>query len=141
VVVSGQTVLVPTRAVLAAARSVPDPSVERYGSSSTTHVVRRGESLSTIARRYGTSVAALQQLNGLKKTVIYAGQVIVVRGSARAPARSSASAVATGGVYRVQAGDTLSGIARANGVSVADLKRLNGLSGDDIRAGQRLKVN
>jgi membrane-bound lytic murein transglycosylase D len=142
VVVSGQTVLVPTRAVLAAARSVPDPSVERYGSSSTTHVVRRGESLSTIARRYGTSVAALQQLNGLKKTVIYAGQVIVVRGSApRAPARSSGSAVATGGVYRVQAGDTLSGIARANGVSVADLKRLNGLSGDDIRAGQRLKVN
>ena len=141
-VVSGQTVLVPTRAVLAAARSVPDPSVERYGSSSTTHVVRRGESLSTIARRYGTSVAALQRLNGLKKTVIYAGQVIVVRGSARpATRRASSGAVATNGVYRVQSGDTLSGIARANGVSVSQLKRLNDLSDDRIRAGQRLRVN
>jgi membrane-bound lytic murein transglycosylase D len=137
-VVSGQTVLVPTRAVLAAARKVPDPSVERYGSGSATHVVRKGESLSTIAKRYRTSVATIKSLNSLKKTVIYPGQVIVVRAGT---ARRSSSAVATNGVYRVQSGDTLSGIAKANGVSVADLKRLNGLNGDGIRAGQRLKVN
>lgn len=137
-VVSGQTVLVPTRAVLAAARSVPDPSVERYGSSRVSHVVRRGESLSTIARKYRTSVATLKRLNGLKKTVIYPGQVIVVRGGSTST--RVASSRATNGVYRVQPGDTLSGIARANGVSVADLKRLNGLNGDAIRAGQRLKV-
>jgi membrane-bound lytic murein transglycosylase D len=135
-VVSGQTVLVPTRAVLAAARNVPDPSVERYGSSSTSHVVRKGESLSVIARRYKTSVATLKRLNGLKKTVIYPGQVIVVRaGSSR-----SSSAVASNGVYRVRSGDTLSEIARANGVSVSQLKRLNGLNGDMIRVGQRIKV-
>jgi membrane-bound lytic murein transglycosylase D len=134
-VVSGQTVLVPTRAVLKAARNVPDPSVERYGSSSASHVVRKGESLSVIARRYKTSVATLKRLNGLKKTVIYPGQVIVVRAGS-----SRSSAVASGGVYRVRSGDTLSEIAKANGVSVAQLKRLNGLSSDVIRVGQRIRV-
>ena len=139
-VVSGQTVLVPTREVLAAARNVPDPSVERYGSSSVSHVVRKGESLSTIARKYRTSVATIKRLNSLKKTVIYPGQVIVVRGSAGTTRRSSAVAAATGGVYRVRQGDTLSEIAVANGVTVTQIKRLNGLSGDGIRVGQRLKV-
>jgi membrane-bound lytic murein transglycosylase D len=135
-VVSGQTVLIPTRAVLAAARSVPDPSVERYGSSRATHVVRKGESLGVIARRYKTSVETLKRLNGLKKTVIYPGQVIVVRAGTSRTSRP----VATGGVYRVRSGDTLSGIAQANRVSVAQLKRLNGLTGDMIRVGQRIKV-
>jgi membrane-bound lytic murein transglycosylase D len=140
-VVSGQTVLVPTPEVLAAARNVPDPSVERYGSSSVSHVVRKGESLSTIARKYKTSVATIKRLNSLKKTVIYPGQVIVVRGSAAATTRrSSAVAAATGGIYRVRQGDTLSEIAVANGVTVTQLKRLNGLNGDGIRVGQRLKV-
>ncbi len=140
-VVSGQTVLVPTREVLAAARNVPDPSVERYGSSSASHVVRKGESLSTIARKYRTSVATIKRLNGLKKTVIYPGQVIVVRGSAAATTRrSSGVAAATGGVYRVRQGDTLSEIAVANGVTVSQIKRLNGLNGDGIRVGQQLKV-
>jgi membrane-bound lytic murein transglycosylase D len=138
-VVSGQTVLVPTRAVLAAARNVPDPSVERYGSSSATHVVRKGESLSTIARRYRTSVSTLQRLNGLRKTVIYPGQVIVVRAGTTRSAASGGRA--TNGVYRVRSGDTLSGIAKANGVSVAQLKQLNGLNGDRIQVGQRLRVN
>jgi membrane-bound lytic murein transglycosylase D len=135
-VVSGQTVLIPTRAVLSAARSVPDPSVERYGSSRATHVVRKGESLGVIARRYKTSVETLKRLNGLKKTVIYPGQVIIVRAGTSRTARP----VATGGVYRVRSGDTLSGIAQANRVSVAQLKRLNGLTGDAIRVGQRIKV-
>lgn len=134
-VVSGQTVLIPTPAVLKAARKVPDPSMERYGSGGTTHVVRRGENLSVIAKRYGTTVARLKSLNGLKKTVIYPGQVIVVR-----PGTSRSTPVATNGVYRVRSGDTLSEIAKANGVSVAQIKKLNGLESDLIRVGQRLRV-
>ena len=64
-----------------------------------------------------------------------------VRGSAAATTRrSSAVAAATGGVYRVRQGDTLSEIAVANGVTVTQLKRLNGLNGDGISVGQRLKV-
>jgi len=94
--VAGQTLLVPTSAVVQAAFDVPDPSIERYGtapvtrSGRTTHIVRRGETLGTIAKRYGTSVATLVRLNGLKKNVIYAGQSIIVRGSASARRTSTA---------------------------------------------------
>jgi membrane-bound lytic murein transglycosylase D len=75
----GRVVLIPTPGVVAAAYDVPDPAIERYGTGRRTHVVRRGESLSVIAKRYKTSVAALKRMNRLKKSVIYPGQVIVVR--------------------------------------------------------------
>ncbi|MGQ0538794.1 MAG: transglycosylase SLT domain-containing protein [Gemmatimonadaceae bacterium] len=94
VLTSGQTVLVPTPATVEGAFDVPDPAIERYGSSRvgsrTVHVVRRGESLSIIAKRYRTTVSTLVRLNGLKKRVIYPGQSIIVRGPAkkRAAARS-----------------------------------------------------
>jgi membrane-bound lytic murein transglycosylase D len=76
----GRAVLLPSAAVVAAAYDIPDPAIERYGSSRRTHVVRRGESLGLIAKRYKTSVKTLMRLNGLRKSVIYPGQVIVVRG-------------------------------------------------------------
>jgi membrane-bound lytic murein transglycosylase D len=76
----GRVVLLPTPPVVAAAYDVPDPAVERYGTGRRTHVVRRGESLGLIAKRYKTSVKALMRLNGLRKSVIFPGQVIVVRG-------------------------------------------------------------
>jgi peptidoglycan lytic transglycosylase D len=82
---TGQVLLVPSRAVVNAALDIPDPSIEIYGSSrgSRTHVVRRGETLGGIAKKYGTTVSALMRLNGLKKAVIHPGQQLVVRGAAR----------------------------------------------------------
>ncbi|MFN2398602.1 MAG: transglycosylase SLT domain-containing protein [Gemmatimonadaceae bacterium] len=80
--IGGQVVLVPSPDVVAAALDVPDPAIERYGRSSgrtSTHVVRRGESLSSIAKKYRTNVATLKRLNGLRKTVIHPGQVILVK--------------------------------------------------------------
>lgn len=81
--VSGGTIVfVPNAATLAGTRDVPDPAIERYGSSrrhSVTHVVKKGETLAGIAARYDTTVAALKRLNGLKQGVIYPGQVVVVR--------------------------------------------------------------
>lgn len=92
--VAGQTLLVPTALVVQGAFDVPDPSIERYGSGSSsgggrvTHVVRRGESLGAIAKRYKTSVSSLVRLNRLKRAVIYPGQTIIVKGGA---ARASSS--------------------------------------------------
>ena len=91
----GQTILVPTRLVVSAAADVPDPSLELYGSAQrgrlVTHVVRKGESLYSIAKRYRTTVKELKRVNGLRKETIFPGQSIVVRGSA-APARAAKSA-------------------------------------------------
>jgi membrane-bound lytic murein transglycosylase D len=96
--VAGQPLRIPSAPVLGLVRDVPDPGIERYGTSSATlsrggvHVVRRGETLGGIARRYKTTVPRLQALNGLKGTRVLAGQTLKVRGttstaSTKAPAK------------------------------------------------------
>jgi membrane-bound lytic murein transglycosylase D len=88
---AGQSVVVPAIAVVSAARDVPDPAVEIYGrraGGGRTHVVKKGETLSGIAKRYGTSVNTLMRLNGMRKGLIHPGQRIVVSGS---PARAKSS--------------------------------------------------
>jgi membrane-bound lytic murein transglycosylase D len=80
---AGTTINVPTKLAISGAFAVGDPSLERYGAAvNGVHIVRRGETLSHIAARNGTSVARLMSLNGLKKNVIYPGQAIRVRAAA-----------------------------------------------------------
>ena len=90
VVPVGRTVLFPSSGTVAAALDVPDPSIEKYGSSSrtrtVTYVVKHGDNLGSIASRYGTTVVALRRLNGLKRDIIIPGEVIIVR---RGPAKRS----------------------------------------------------
>lgn len=76
----GQTVLVPTSAVIAAATNAPDPAIEHYGSSRTRilHVVKSGETLGSLAKKYHTSTSALMKMNGLHRAIIFPGQSIVV---------------------------------------------------------------
>jgi len=90
---TGQELTVPTRAVVVAALDVPDPSIEIYGSrrGARTYVVKRGETLSGIAKKTGTSVSALMRMNGLKKAVIHPGQELVVRGSPRRSSKAVAN--------------------------------------------------
>ncbi len=100
-----------------------------------THIVRPGETLFSIARRHGTTVAALKAANGLRSTLIYTGQRLVIpRG------RTAASRSAGGSVYVVRRGDTLFSIARRHGTTVAALKAANGLRSTLIYAGQRLVI-
>jgi membrane-bound lytic murein transglycosylase D len=77
---AGQVIYVPTADAVMAATSVPDPSIERYGSYSTTgtHIVRKGENLGSIAKKYRTTTATLMRINGLKKSIIFPGQEILV---------------------------------------------------------------
>jgi membrane-bound lytic murein transglycosylase D len=94
----GQTILVPRLDVVALARDVPNPSVERYPSRSSgvrRHKVTSGQTLGAIAKRYGTSVATLKRLNGLKGDKLVPGQMLVVSGrAATAKAKPSAKAKA-----------------------------------------------
>jgi membrane-bound lytic murein transglycosylase D len=77
---TGAAVVVPTPPVIAASLSVPDPEIERYGRSGNTrtHIVRMGDNLSAIAKRYGTTPAAIMRLNGLRKPLIFPGQELLV---------------------------------------------------------------
>lgn len=106
------------------------------GSYSGTYRVRRGDTLSSIARRHGMSLTRLASINGLSaRSTIYPGQKLRLSGSARA-SHASAS-----GTYRVRRGDTLSAIAGRHGMSVDELASVNGISKRSIlKPGQRLKV-
>jgi LysM repeat protein len=87
----GTMVLIPTSATVAGALSVPDPAIERYGSGNRTHVVKRGENLSVIAKRYGTTSASIMRLNRLKKPLIFPGQELLVKGTVSKPAAKPAA--------------------------------------------------
>ena len=99
------------------------------------YVVRRGDTLSGIAARFGVSLSALARANGLSPTsYVYVGQRL------RIPAASTPSPTATT-VYVVRPGDTLSGIAARFGVSVAALAQANGIRNPSrIFVGQRLRI-
>jgi membrane-bound lytic murein transglycosylase D len=85
---AGQTILIPTAEVATAAQDVPDPSIERYGKPAnariTVHVVKRGETLNGIARRYHTQPERIRALNHLRRNMIFPGQQLVVKGPAHA---------------------------------------------------------
>jgi membrane-bound lytic murein transglycosylase D len=104
------------------------------------HTVRRGESLSTIAARYGSSVGAIRQANGIRGSLIHPGQSLIVpRFGVASP--EPVARRADNGTYVVQSNDTLWDIARAFGVSVDSLCAANGLGKRDvIRPGQRLDL-
>lgn len=115
------------------------------------HKVRKGENLGVIARRYGVSVGAIQSANGMgRKTLLRAGQTLVIPGAARAGAvvtkreasgREVSSQPAEGLVYRVRKGDTLSSVARKYGTSASAIAAASGIRvASTLRVGQRLKV-
>ena len=117
------------------------------------HAVVRGDTLGHIAIRYGTSVRALKDTNGLSSDRIMAGthltipMALGVRGGmqpgATSPAADSSGADApTTTIHRVRSGDSLWLIARRHGVDVEQLAAWNGLSIESVLLpGQRLTVH
>jgi membrane-bound lytic murein transglycosylase D len=100
------------------------------------HSVKRGETISSIAERYGTSVGEVLSLNGLgSRDKIYPGQKIRITGTL------SSSAYGDPVVHEVRRGETVWSIARRYAVSVDDVLRTNGLrSRDRIYPGQKLTI-
>ena len=101
--------------------------------------VEAGDTLYQLSRRYGVSVDALRNANGLTNNVIRPGQSLVLPGAGAArsvatvrPPRRRARPTANGATYTVRPGDSLYGISRRTGVSVAALQQLNGIT--DVRA-------
>lgn len=96
--------------------------------------VQPGDTLWSIAKRAGTDVATLRELNGLTTDSIRPGQVIELPGAAAEPAAPARSVT-------VQVGDTLYDIALAHGISVSDLIAFNDLDGTLIHPGQVLQLD
>lgn len=105
--------------------------------------VRNGDSLWSISRRHGMTVAQLARLNGIStKAVIRPGQRLQVSGSRGSTQSQPTVAAASKVDYRVKNGDTLSGIARRFAVTVRQLQTWNNMGRSTIlRAGQSLTIH
>lgn len=111
------------------------------------HRVATGETLGRIAARYGVDVASLVKANSLRNANrIVVGQQLVVPVAGGRESDGAVAEVATAtdapppAEHTVRRGDTLSGIARQHGLSVAQLKQYNDLDHDMIRVGQVLSL-
>lgn len=133
-----------------------------------TYRVQRGDSLSRIARKHGVTVTDLRHWNRLQgnqiktrqhlyvsapvrlapsaertapvvaqvETVHKAQGEILVKASTRKAHSASRSAI-----YKVRRGDALITIAKQHGVTVADVRQWNGITGNRIRVGQKLRIH
>ena len=98
------------------------------------HVIRPGDNLRSIARRYRTTVLRLKALNGIESSRLLAGGWLRVK-----EPRDQKEQIAYR-VYRVRRNDTLSRISKVHRVSVSSIKSINGLKSDVIYVGQRLRL-
>ncbi len=92
------------------------------------YTVKRGDTLYSIARTYGTTQQEIMNLNNLTSNLLSIGQVLKIPTS-------------TGGTtYVVKSGDNLYSIARAYGTTVADIMNKNNLTNTTLQIGQVLKI-
>ena len=121
------------------------------GSSGGWYRVRQGDTLEKIARRNGTTVKRICQLNGISQNkVLHPGDRLKVSGSASkssspknnsSTSQSSADNQSGAATYTVRSGDTLYSIAKRHGTTVKHICQLNGISEKSkLRVGQKLKV-
>ncbi|HIP75641.1 MAG TPA: LysM peptidoglycan-binding domain-containing protein [Psychromonas hadalis] len=129
----GQKIKIPhsrSTAVIAKQKKVPTKPL--------IYKVKRGESLSVIAHRYGYTSSDLKRFNNLSSKSLQVGQKLKIPTGVvkRKPAPIKTKTI----VYTVKRGDSLSVIAHRYGYTSTDLKRINNLRSKSLRVGQKLKI-
>ena len=137
------------------AREIIEEKVEEV-SDSFVHVVKKGESLGSVARKYHVTVAKIKKWNHLKRETLHVGQRLTIyrsgspmaqvnnkttKSSAKsAKNNNKATKSASTKTHTVKKGETLSSISRKYGCTVNDLKKWNNLKSNSVKVGQKLKI-
>ncbi len=124
--------------VVEATNAAPAPATE--------YTVARGDTFSTIAKKFGVSSKAIMDANpGVEATKLQVGKTLHIpaptKTIAASPGGATAPETANGEqVYQVKSGDTLTKIASEHHTSVKAIRAANSLRTDRITVGQKLKV-
>jgi len=102
-----------------------------------THRVKKNETLYSLSKKYHVTIEELKVANNLVGNGIKPRRLLVIPPRSVAETKT-ASASSGASVYKVKKGETLSRISKKTGVSVSELKRLNGLSRSRVKAGKLL---
>lgn len=97
------------------------------------YIVQKGDSLWSIANKYGLTVDKLKDMNNLSSNMLSVGQKLLIK--------DTSSSGDIGVYYTVVAGDTLYGIANKYGISVDELKKMNNLKSNNLTINQKLLVS
>lgn len=144
-------------------------SPETKGIRTVTHKVKPGESIASIAQIYSVLPEDIKSWNSLRRNAVRTGQILrintatavgedespltasVTQVSTVQPATTTTSAAKatkpaskaktpTTSTHKVKSGETLSSISKKYGVSIADIKKANGMTSDNIAAGKSIKI-
>ncbi|MGI9920445.1 LysM peptidoglycan-binding domain-containing protein [Vibrio owensii] len=121
----------------------PEGTVFSSSAKPSVHTVKRGESLSVIAQKYGTSTKAIMSANKLKSSGLAVGQKLKIPGSGTASVSvpNKPNTVETETItHTVKSGEFLGKIASHYKVKIADIRRENNLKSDTVWVGQKLKI-
>lgn len=106
------------------------------------HLVKQGETLYGIARKYGTTVAELRALNELKHDTLRVGEelVIVPLNGEKTTIKEADTSSVEPVYHEVREKETLYAISRKYNVDISELRRLNNLIDNSIAVGQKLRI-
>jgi len=140
----GQKLLVPSKGIAGSGPS-SSPAGETKG-----YTVKSGDTLTTIASRHGTTIAAIRSANNLRSDIVRVGQELRIPDASGPSTQTSAlqtistpepTSVSGTSVHVVKMGDTLGAISRRYKVSVADIAKANNITDPTkIRIGQELVI-
>ena len=139
----------PTNTVVTPPPAEPVTAPPAAPAGATEYTIAQGDTFSALAKKFGLKVKAIENANpGVDPAKLKIGQKIQIPAPPAAPTPGATATAApdatatTGGeqAYAVKSGDTLGGIAKANGVTVKALRAANDLKTDRITVGQKLKI-
>lgn len=138
---------------MSTASTIMRPAVQSVPKNiSNTHEVQAGETIEQIADKYKTSVLNIVRWNDLEFAEVSTGQILALApgakggsniqsvSDAKVPMNEVSAELKNASIHFVKPGETLFRISTQYGVSVDQIKKLNGMTNNAIRAGQKLKI-
>lgn len=99
------------------------------------YIVKKGDTLYSIANNYNITVAELKKINNLANNTISIGQKLYIKND------TNENITDTEDFYTVQKGDTLYSISKKFNISVEEIKKINNLKSNTLSIGQKLNLN